>query len=205
MATKRMFSNQVINSEGFRNLSSSAVRLYFYLCMSADDDGLIPDGNAVRRLLYIKNSFLDELVEGGFVQKFPSGVFGISHWRIHNSIPPSRYQPTVHKNEKEEMHYLGDVVLPKIKEEFVPPTLDEVKAFAEKNELYSVDIERFFNHYTGHGWQVNGNTVSDWQALLKKWDSVDYEKERYRTRPPRYVGRDKPYGDIFDDPDELEV
>ena len=41
LAKKRMFSIEVVESDAFCVLPSTAQNLYFHLCMNADDDGFV--------------------------------------------------------------------------------------------------------------------------------------------------------------------
>ncbi len=50
MANKRMFSNQIINSDVFLDMNMSAQALYFHLNMNADDDGFVSPRKIMRML-----------------------------------------------------------------------------------------------------------------------------------------------------------
>ena len=67
MASKRMFSKKIVESDAFLDMSLTAKALYFHLNMIADDDGFV--GNAKRQAAYIGASVkdLDELVRNRFV------------------------------------------------------------------------------------------------------------------------------------------
>ena len=55
---------------------------------------------------------------------------------------------------------------------FARPTLDEVKIYcAEKG--YTVDPERFINHYESNGWKVGKNSMKSWQAALANWNKTE--------------------------------
>lgn len=99
MAKKRMFSNEVISTDVFYDLSLPAQALYFHLGMNADDDGFVSNPKTVIRMIGASNSELDELERAGFIIKFGTGVLVIRHWKIHNYIPKDRYKPTIYKQE----------------------------------------------------------------------------------------------------------
>lgn len=61
---------------------------------------------------------------------------------------------------------LGKVRQGESKEE--TPTLDDISDFI-KAEGIDVVPERFFNYYTARGWEINGDPVRDWKALLRSW------------------------------------
>lgn len=59
----------------------------------------------------------------------------------------------------------------KLKKEFTPPTLDEVKAYF-KEEGYREDVaERAFKHYSKGDWHdANGKKVNNWkQKMSTNW------------------------------------
>jgi len=64
----------------------------------------------------------------------------------------------------------------KSKSVFVPPTLEEVKAYvAEKG--YSVDAEYFYKYYSTGEWiDSKGNPVRNWKQKLITWAKKDEEK-----------------------------
>lgn len=55
---------------------------------------------------------------------------------------------------------------------FVPPTLDEVKAYVKERDSV-VDAEYFIDFYASKGWKVGRETMKDWKAAFRraeKWD-----------------------------------
>ena len=96
MAKKRMFANDIINSEGFYTLSNDAKLAYLYLNMGADDDGFV--ATAAKELFPIRlnaESVLEELVSKGYLFKFDSPkVYVIVHFFVHNMKRKDRYTPT---------------------------------------------------------------------------------------------------------------
>ena len=91
MAKRRMFSMEVVESDVFCSLPSSAQNLYFHLCMNADDDGFVDKWKSILRYLKIKRIMLDELIRIGYVIEFRGDVLLISDWRRHNTIKLDRY------------------------------------------------------------------------------------------------------------------
>lgn len=51
---------------------------------------------------------------------------------------------------------------------FIPPTLDEVKAYCQ-DKGYQVDAERFVDFYSSKGWFVGKNRMKDWKAAVRNW------------------------------------
>lgn len=62
------------------------------------------------------------------------------------------------------------------KKEFIPPTLEEVKAYiAEKG--YHVDADFFWNYYDkGHWIRKDGTPVLNWKQTLVTWEKKESEK-----------------------------
>ena len=58
---------------------------------------------------------------------------------------------------------------------FIPPTLDEVRAYCieRKNQ---VDPEAFFNFYESKGWMVGKNKMKDFKAAVRTWERTSRNK-----------------------------
>lgn len=109
MAEKRMFSNKVVSTDNFYDLSDPAQVLYFHLCMSADDDGMIANWRSILRVIDKKQDDLKELINKGFVLAFTSGVIAIIHWTINNSLRKDRKKDTIYQQEFEKLEkYIED-------------------------------------------------------------------------------------------------
>ncbi|MCM1066830.1 MAG: DUF4373 domain-containing protein [Muribaculaceae bacterium] len=67
---------------------------------------------------------------------------------------------------------LGDIVENPTTKRFVPPTVDEVRAYAQEKS-YNVDAEHFVDYYTSNGWRVGRNPMKDWRATVRTWASRD--------------------------------
>ena len=91
MAKRRMISIDIVESDRFCTLKSSAQLLYFHLNMNADDDGVVDKWKSILRYLRIKREHLDSLIESGYVIELNSGALLISDWHIHNKIRRDRY------------------------------------------------------------------------------------------------------------------
>ena len=83
------------------------------------------------------------------------------------------------KEKDKEKDNIPPVVPPK-GGRFVPPTLDEVKAYI-KEKGYYFDAEEFLAHYEANGW-VQGNdkkTIKSWKACCVTWKK---NSKRYDTK-----------------------
>lgn len=54
---------------------------------------------------------------------------------------------------------------------FTPPTFEEVREFIADNGYTLVNAEAFYNHYEAIGWKVGKNTMKDWHAAVRGWQS----------------------------------
>lgn len=100
MAKRRMFSQQITDSDSFLDMPLSAQALYFHLGMSADDDGFVNNPKRIQRLIGANEDDLKLLIAKKFIIAFETGVVVIKHWKINNYIPKDRYTPTVYTDEK---------------------------------------------------------------------------------------------------------
>jgi hypothetical protein len=66
----------------------------------------------------------------------------------------------------------------KTRKAFVPPTLDEIKAYiAEKK--YGVDAQKFFDYFAVSGWvDARGNPVLNWKQKIITWNSKSTEQPK---------------------------
>lgn len=60
---------------------------------------------------------------------------------------------------------------------FIPPTLAEVRAYIEENQLMA-DADTFINFYESHGWMVGTTPIKSWQATLKLWHARNADKQQ---------------------------
>lgn len=99
MAKRRMFSQQITESDSFLDMPLSAQALYFHLGMNADDDGFVNSPRRVQRVIGANDDDLKLLIAKRFIIAFDSGVVVIKHWKINNAIRNDRYTPTVYADE----------------------------------------------------------------------------------------------------------
>ena len=55
------------------------------------------------------------------------------------------------------------------KEKFIPPKLEEVKAYASEKQYAGFNAEKFHAHYQSNGWKVGKNPMKDWKAAVRYW------------------------------------
>ena len=57
---------------------------------------------------------------------------------------------------------------------FVPPTLEEVKAYCLERRN-NVNPEKWLNHYKSNGWRVGKCPMKDWKAAIVTWETNDFD------------------------------
>lgn len=69
----------------------------------------------------------------------------------------------------------------KPKSVFTPPSLDEIKNYAQSRGAAgaAVDVNRFHDFYASKGWMVGKNKMKDWEAAFRTWES----REKQETKP----------------------
>lgn len=100
MATRRMFSMKIIDTDMFLNMPVTARLLYYDLSMRADDDGFVASPKKIQRMIGCSDDDLKLLIAKKFIIPFESGICVIRHWRIHNYIQADRYNETLYQEEK---------------------------------------------------------------------------------------------------------
>ena len=53
---------------------------------------------------------------------------------------------------------------------FTPPTVDDVRAYAQENGYRDFDAERFVDFYASKGWLVGKSRMKDWKAAVRNWN-----------------------------------
>ena len=103
MAQRRMIAKSIYESDRFTDLPVAVRLLYTYMCLNADDDGMLTN---IKQLLFLttaNNDDLSKLIESGYVIKFPSGVYVIRHWLQMNKVQSSRKVVTNYIDELSQL------------------------------------------------------------------------------------------------------
>ena len=99
MATKRMFSIDVTETDTFLEMPLTAQALYFHLGMRGEDDGFVSSPRATMRAVGCSEEDLNALKEAGYIIVFHSGVLVITDWKVNNYLRGDRHKPTTFQNE----------------------------------------------------------------------------------------------------------
>ena len=65
---------------------------------------------------------------------------------------------------------------------FKKPTLEEVKAYC-KERNNQVDAERFIDFYESKGWKVGKESMKDWKACVRTWESKENKGWKNKIEP----------------------
>jgi len=125
MASKRMFSIDIVGSDAFMDMPIGSQLLYFHLGMESDDDGFIGNPKKVMRSVGCKDDDLKVLISKKFVLVFESGVIVIKHHRINNNWDSYNCKRTV---------YLEELAMLKVKENKAY-TLDNLQGLPVQTEI----------------------------------------------------------------------
>jgi len=107
MATKRMFSNKIIDTDKFRELGQSAKALYFCLGMDTDDDGFA-SFKKQSKLHGFELGDLKILADRKLVHVWEDGIVAITHFHEHNYLNKGRVKPTIFQAKFRELTLLSD-------------------------------------------------------------------------------------------------
>ena len=215
MAERRMFAKTIIDSDAFLDMPVTARLLYYDLAMRADDDGFVNSPKRIMRDVGASQDDLGILILKKFIIPFDSGVVVIKHWRIHNYIRGDTYHETTYKDEKatleldenkayrastERLRAVDEpstqVRLDKVSQDkvslgngrFAPPTKEEIVQYCEESGI-KIDVDYFFDYYSGNGWKAGRVPMKDWKATVRNWYRRD-QKGNKKALPKPPTGED---------------
>ena len=73
-------------------------------------------------------------------------------------------------NDNDNEYLIGDI--------YTPPTLDEVKKFAEDEELKKVNVDYFYKYQTFNGWKDKEGNYINWKTYLMAWNKNEREDKK---------------------------
>ena len=82
---------------------------------------------------------------------------------------------------------MGDKSPKKAPKRFVPPSVDEVRAYCQERGN-NVDAERFVDYYTSNGWHVGKNPMKDWRAAVRTWERHGWNGYGYAGKSQKRSG-----------------
>ena len=103
-------------------------------------------------------------------------------WQLVSELEPNRIQSgtntepevSIDKVSLEEGRF--DPPSPSDRKRFIPPTPDEVRAYA-KEKGFQIDADRFCDFYASNGWRVGKNAMKDWKPAARNWARREQDKK----------------------------
>lgn len=146
MAKKRMFAQQIIDSDAFLDMPLSTQALYFHLSMRADDDGFVNNPKKIQRMIGASDDDCRLLITKRFVLVFENGVIVIKHWRLHNTLRKDRYTPTVYQDEFMSLELRSDgAYTEKVRAKRLPNGCQMVANVETKKNGEILDVSEKYN------------------------------------------------------------
>lgn len=142
---------------------------------------------------------LKRLTDGGFLKKsdvYHNGVKYCAYQTYEQSSHPTKkvrtpYEQSSYNNKEDKETCINTSTLSSArtrekKIEFVPPTVEEVRAYCEERGN-GVDAEAFVAFYQSKGWKVGTSPMKDWRASVVTWE----KREAAEATQPRAPRREK--------------
>lgn len=104
MATKRMLSSKIVDSDAFLDMPQTSQLLYFHLAMRTDDDGFVGNPKKIMRMIGSAENDLSVLFTKKFILGFESGVIVIKHHRINNNWDSYNCKRTQYTEEFKQLN-----------------------------------------------------------------------------------------------------
>lgn len=197
MARKRMIDPGIWSSEDFGSLSTLAKVVFVGLVSQADDEGRgLANPQYLKSILFPYDDKLRAADIGKTLSEIASRMsttfyacdekqyYVMENWEKYQSINkpttskiplPDDYRSTtvglppnrIEENRKEKKRAREDA--PPSKNNFVPPTEEEVGAYCAERDN-SVNPKSFVNFYESKGWMVGKSKMKDWRAAVRTWE-----------------------------------
>lgn len=171
MASKRMISLSVIDTDAFLEMPLSTQALYFHLNLRADDDGFVGSPKIITRTVGASEDDLKLLVAKRFILLFEDGVIVIKHWRLHNTLSANRYKETNFIEDKKLLRVKENKAYT-FSEEGVP--LDDTKLIESSKR--QVDKQKTSNRRTKDEQKTNTDKKSQDKSSIDK-NSIGESRE----------------------------
>lgn len=99
MASKRMFSMKIVDSDAFLDMSQTAQLLYFHLAMRSDDDWFVDNPKRIMKTVGSNEDDLKILLAKNFIIGFQNWIIVIKHHRINNNFDKHNCKRTQYLQE----------------------------------------------------------------------------------------------------------
>lgn len=189
MARKRMMSLDIIDTDKFLDMPTSAQCLYFHLLSRADDDGFIDSPKKILKTIGCSEDDFKILFMKSYIIPFNTGVCVIKDWKIHNYIQKDRYKPTLYEDEKSQLaedkngaYFLGNSetkCIQNVSNLDTQVRLDKVRLEVDKNIMPCkqdcIDILNYFNSASGRGFKPIDSNLNPIKSRLNEYSGDELE------------------------------
>ena len=79
-------SREIISCDLFTMLPIESQLLFFYLCASANEDGIVRNVHTIEKIIDARETDLDMLERSGLVFRTEDELLKISYWKVHQGI-----------------------------------------------------------------------------------------------------------------------
>ena len=182
---RRTLSADILLSSEYRKLSGCAQSLYIFILMSADEYGFIENIYKFICANGYKLEDLRPLVAAGYIIIFPNDTILVADWFVHSgkliALAKNRETEYSYITLDENSRFIESEKLTHLRKSagkkrlFVPPTLEEVVAYAKERNS-TVDPYEFFKYFdtpneNGEKWvDANGKRVENWKGKFVTWE-----------------------------------
>jgi len=147
MATKRMLSLKIVDSDAFLDMPQTSQLLYLHLAMRVDDDGFVGNPKKIMRMIGSADNDLTVLFTKKFILGFDSGVIVIKHHRLNNNWDSYNCKRTQYVDEfnqlniKENGSYTLDKSQGLLAQTEIRLKSDEIKSL-EENRIEETRLDK---------------------------------------------------------------
>lgn len=148
-------------------------------------------------------SILDRLESLEMIEKGETGVISIVNWtkRQETAMTGAERVAKYRENRKRNENVTERVTNVTVEENRIEenrieeskgtvtpapkvarPSVEEVEAYI-KEKGYSVNASRWHNYYSSNGWKVGKNSMKDWKACVRTWESKDSAEKKLDSKP----------------------
>jgi hypothetical protein len=166
---------------------------------------------------------LNELIDKGYMErkqerqgKLFSGYSYILHeiscrksWDTKTQYPKNEAQINTKEINTKEIN-IGGKAPRGTKKDFVPPTLEDIRAYISekiesgKTEYRNVDVNTFFDYYNEADWHMsNGRKIKSWKQCLITWASREWNKKQ--EQPKKEEVKRPIYADEIFTEEEMQI
>lgn len=172
-------------------IPANAKLLYGEITALCNERGYCWATNAHFAELYdVKNrsitNWLGALEDAGYIQReeiYEKGTKRVQERRIYivenNCDTPSKNFPTPLENNfpTPTKKSSKGIIQVNNKTNNIPPQRDDVVNYINQ-QGYNVDAERWFAYYESNGWKVGRNSMKDWKACIRTWQTNGFNKKQ---------------------------